>query len=273
MPLCPPVPCLPSVWVPMLSSAVPGHARVLAGETTLVVFAYRSDKHAAVLRLQRTQPKDRRAYDAPYRIPCMAGAGGGKLRDVDRGGRQRHGTSTRMAQRLSQNLKRSLRRNCPSAVIRKMDRKQLAHDSIMRFRKTDTMLRRYLDRKVSNTGVFPTQHRLLMELDRNPSCSQVDLAEKFDVSAAAIAVSLKKLEKGGYITRLADENDNRINQVSITAKGKEVIHKSILIFQETDRCFFEGFTDEEVEQFFHFMEKAYKNMAEQNSRLDAEERK
>jgi len=28
-----------------------------------------------------------------------------------------------------------------------------------------------------------------------------------------------------------------------------------------------------VEQFFHFMEKAYKNMAEQNSRLDAEERK
>lgn len=54
----------------------------------------------------------------------------------------------------------------------------------MRFRKTDTMLRRYLDRKVSNTGVFPTQHRLLMELDRNPSCSQVDLAEKFEVSAA-----------------------------------------------------------------------------------------
>ena len=46
---------------------------------------FRSDKHAAVLRLQRTQPKDRRAYDAPYRIPCMAGAGGGKHRDADRG--------------------------------------------------------------------------------------------------------------------------------------------------------------------------------------------
>ena len=31
---------------------------------------FRSDKHAAVLRLQRTQPKDRRAYNAPYRNPC-----------------------------------------------------------------------------------------------------------------------------------------------------------------------------------------------------------
>ena len=117
-----------------------------------------------------------------------------------------------------------------------MERKELAHNSIRMFRRVDTMLRRYLDRKVCHTGVYPTQHRLLMELYRNPNCSQVGLAEKFDVSAAAIAVSLKKLEKGGYITRLADEADNRINQVSVTEKGKEVIHKSFLIFEETDRC-------------------------------------
>ena len=31
---------------------------------------FRSDNHAAVLRLHRTQPKDRRAYNAPYRNPC-----------------------------------------------------------------------------------------------------------------------------------------------------------------------------------------------------------
>ncbi|WP_217284237.1 hypothetical protein, partial [Eisenbergiella tayi] len=32
----------------------------------------RSDNHAAVLRLHRTQPKNRRAYNAPYRNPCRA---------------------------------------------------------------------------------------------------------------------------------------------------------------------------------------------------------
>ena len=154
-----------------------------------------------------------------------------------------------------------------------MERKELAHNSIRMFRRVDTMLRRYLDRKVCHTGVYSTQHRLLMELYRNPNCSQVGLAEKFDVSAAAIAVSLKKLEKGGYITRLADEADNRINQVSVTEKGKEVIHKSFLIFEETDRCFFDGFTDEEMAQFLDFMERAYKNMADENSRLDGEDSK
>lgn len=154
-----------------------------------------------------------------------------------------------------------------------MERKELAHNSIRMFRRVDTMLRRYLDRKVCHTGVYPTQHRLLMELYRNPNCSQVGLAEKFDVSAAAIAVSLKKLEKGGYITRLADEADNRINQVSVTEKGKEVIHKSFLIFEETDQCFFDGFSDEEMAQFLDFMERAYKNMADENSRLDGEDSK
>ena len=80
-------------------------------------------------------------------------------------------------------------------------------------------------------------------------------------------------DKRGYITRLADEADNRINQVSVTEKGKEVIHKSFLIFEETDRCFFDGFSDEEMAQFLDFMERAYKNMADENSRLDGEDSK
>ena len=49
----------------------------------------RSDKHAAVLRLQRTQPKDRRAYNAPYRNPCRAVAAQGDGRN--QAGRRRTG--------------------------------------------------------------------------------------------------------------------------------------------------------------------------------------
>ena len=38
--------------------------RFLTGQTTFSRFCSRSDKHAAVLRLQSTQPKDRRVYTA-----------------------------------------------------------------------------------------------------------------------------------------------------------------------------------------------------------------
>lgn len=152
-----------------------------------------------------------------------------------------------------------------------MEESELRFHAIGMFRRTDSMLRRYMDKMVCNTGVYPTQHRLLMMLNHEPCCSQVELAEKFDVSAAAIAVSLKKLEKGGYITRVADRSDNRINQVNITDKGKDVICRSIRIFQEADRCFFTGFTDEEVRHFMEYMERIYRNMERENSRLDRED--
>ena len=151
-----------------------------------------------------------------------------------------------------------------------MERNELSHQAIWTFRRADGMLRRYMDRKVGHTGVFPTQHRLLMELGRNPGISQIELAEKFEVSAAAITVSLKKLENGGYISRLVNREDNRSNQVSITEKGRGVIERSILIFQEADRCFFDGFSDEEIVQFMGYMERVYENMAAENGRLDKE---
>ena len=97
--------------------------------------------------------------------------------------------------------------------------------------------------------------------------------EEFGVSAAAIAVSLKKLEKGGYILRLMDKEDNRVNQVSITEKGKEVIHKSIRIFQETDQAFFEGFQEEEIRQLLGYMERVYANMEALNQKAEKEKGK
>lgn len=58
--------------------------------------------------------------------------------------------------------------------------------------------------------------------------------------------------------------------MSITAKEKRLSIKVFLIFQKRTDAF-EGFTDEEVSSSFHFMEKAYKNMATAASWLDASE--
>ena len=76
-----------------------------------------------------------------------------------------------------------------------MNRKESMRRTVGLIVKTEVLFHRLLERQVSHTGVFPSQHRLLMELDRNPACAQMELAEKFGVSAAAITVSLKKLER------------------------------------------------------------------------------
>ena len=95
--LCP-APALSSFGLPGFCrpSVRPQPCMVPYRETTLVVFAYRSDNHAAVLRLQNTQPKDRRVYNAPYRNPCCAVAVKGR-RQGHQGqrGRHRQGTQAR----------------------------------------------------------------------------------------------------------------------------------------------------------------------------------
>ena len=98
-----------------------------------------------------------------------------------------------------------------------------------------------------------------MMLGKHTDKSQTDIAEMLDISPAAVAVSLKKLEKAGYISRQCNEADNRINQVVITKKGKESIEKSIAYFQEIEEAVLEGFSGEEMEMLASFFQRIIEN--------------
>lgn len=107
--------------------------------------------------------------------------------------------------------------------------------------------RKIMQYQLEKTGVFQAQHHILMEISRNPNISQKDLALALEVSTATIAVSLKKLEHGGYINRSMDQSDNRLNQINITDKGHQVVEMSKQIFHSCDEKIFEGFTEDELE--------------------------
>ena len=124
---------------------------------------------------------------------------------------------------------------------------------------TDRTLKRSISKKVKKTGVFRSQHRLLMILGKHPDCSQTELAERLEISPAAVAVSLKKLEKSGFISRQCQENDNRVNQVVITEKGWKIIDLSTQYFKEMENAFLSDFSEEELKQLQSFLERMIKN--------------
>jgi len=103
------------------------------------------------------------------------------------------------------------------------------------------VMQNYLD----ETGVYQAQHHLLMRISHDRCASQKDLAMSMDISASTVAVSLKKLEKGGYIKKEMDKGDNRLNKITITEKGNRVIEQSRQIFESAHQRLFEGFTEEE----------------------------
>ena len=101
------------------------------------------------------------------------------------------------------------------------------HCLVEKYIRVARLHRSMMERRLDGTGVYRSQHQILMFVSDNPNVSQKELARMYGVSGATIAVSLKKLERGGYIRRLVDQEDNRCNQICITDKGRKVVEDSV----------------------------------------------
>ncbi len=115
--------------------------------------------------------------------------------------------------------------------------------------------------KMSVTGVHRSQHMILMYLFRcKDKVSQKDIAEHFEISPAAVTASIKKLEKGGYISRRSSKSDNRFNEIELTEKGKEVVDYSFNSFDEIDNKSFKGISKQEKETLVTLLDKIILNL-------------
>lgn len=125
------------------------------------------------------------------------------------------------------------------------------------------MHRSVIEKKVSELGLHRSQHMVLMYLARHSKgVSQKEIAEHFDISPAAVAVTLKKLEAGGYIVRNTASDDNRKNNVSFTEKGKSIAEKSKKMFRQVDSKMIELLSDEEYEIVSSCFEKMKQSLAD-----------
>lgn len=123
--------------------------------------------------------------------------------------------------------------------------------------------RTIFERNISKMGIHHSQHHLLMYIAHAGEVkSQKEIADKFGVSPAAIARSLKTLEAEGFIERTNIGEDNRINTITITEKGKEIVNRSHIMFKETDESLFEDFSNDEIEKFNEYLEKIQSKLLE-----------
>ena len=126
---------------------------------------------------------------------------------------------------------------------------------------TERLHRCVFDRKASRFNIHRSQHRMIMYLARrNEPVSQKELAEEFEISPAAVAVACKKLEGLGFITREASPSDNRVNNLLVTKKGKELADESRRVFCNIDTSMFSDFSEEELSSFISCLEKMQKNL-------------
>ena len=122
--------------------------------------------------------------------------------------------------------------------------------------------------RVKDIGIHRTQHRILMHLARHEKLpSQKELAEHLEVTPAAVTLAIKQIEQDGYIKRTLGK-DSRFYEIEITERGRELVTLTRTLFSEADSLMFEGFSEEELEEFAGYLERIQQNIKSQISGKD-----
>lgn len=141
-------------------------------------------------------------------------------------------------------------------LTEELDLNEVTHHMIV----TNQMHRRMMERNLEGVGIHRAQHRLLMSLACDRFQSQAELAKKLEVTPATIAVSLKTLEQKELIVRKAKKEDNRVNFVELTEKGRKIVEDSREFFDSLDQAMYSGFTKEELQRLCDYLDRIYENM-------------
>ena len=123
--------------------------------------------------------------------------------------------------------------------------------------------------ELARRGLGEIGHPVLMTILKNVeqaprhSVSQRALAELLHISPAAVANSLKSMEKGGYIRREPVEGDARRNRVLLTERGRAAVEGCEEVFSCVERRMFRGFTPEERAALSGFRARMLQNLTEE----------
>ena len=132
------------------------------------------------------------------------------------------------------------------------------------FRHLDHVHRTARDAMLNQAGLGElSQPMILLIIADTPDGvveSQKMLADSLHVTAATITASLKTMERGGYIIRLADERDMRRKRIAITEKGRAAAQTLECVFDRLDRGMYCDFTVQEREQISALFARMIRNL-------------
>ena len=104
-----------------------------------------------------------------------------------------------------------------------------AHEAVMNIVLTGEMLAKEGQRLLRPFGLTDSQFNVLMLLkyqNGGEGVNQTVLGERLLVNRSNVTGLIDRLEQAGWVQRLADPSDRRVNQVKITRAGLSVLSKA-----------------------------------------------
>jgi len=125
------------------------------------------------------------------------------------------------------------------------------------------LLRKLFVRRISETSPLHfSQVAVMKTIEQNENCTQSTIAERLCVTPASVAVSTKRLQKAGLITKTVDSDNQRCKRLALTEKGREAIEHHISLFRDYDELVFSDLTEDEKEKLMEVLGRMISRMKE-----------
>lgn len=105
-----------------------------------------------------------------------------------------------------------------------------------------------------------SQAAILFTLHRRETMSQRELAQELNMTAPSITSAIQKMEREGYITRRADEADQRVMRLALAKRGRACIQSVQEVGGRMDEIILGGMSLEEKLLFRRLMLQVRDNL-------------
>ncbi len=132
---------------------------------------------------------------------------------------------------------------------------------VMSFLRTDRFHRCAAESQVKKLGIHRSQHMMLMHLAHcQEPPTQAELAKAFEISPAAVTVTLQKLEKAGFVARRAIDGNNRAKYITITPAGMDIVRRSWELYKALDEAMLSGLSEDDLRKFADVLARMQDNL-------------
>lgn len=137
-------------------------------------------------------------------------------------------------------------------------------DAYMQLNQTYTFCMQHTLQKY---GLYEGQPAVLFKIKELGYPNQNELAAALGVSKSSAGVSLRRLEKGGFIRREQDKADSRCNRISLTKKGEEFAHWCEMDMDMMANNLLEMFDGDERERVLETLRRMNQGLSNMKARI------
>lgn len=126
------------------------------------------------------------------------------------------------------------------------------------------LMRQAFNKAAAEEGLFSGQQDIVLELVENEGITLSGLSARLGVSHATASVSVKRMEKAGFIEKRPDEKDARIIRLFPTEKAKKAPANIKSKMDALESTLKNGMTKEQGLELSNMLDIAIKNMLERS---------